>query len=577
MMDRRGHTESPDRKAIRWEPIFAAGLAGIGCLHAVLFAWVMLPSSLWIDEIISIRDYSGQGAWTTLSTYAEPNNHIFFNLLQALGPAGGSFASLPARSLSALATIALIGMAGVFFWRRHRVFEAGLVVLVLGASYDFLAVALEARGYGLQSLLVLAILILGWDLVEQTRTKTRATGRWLGIGIGGVLAIWTVPSILLLFAPAAIFAFFLPLPKRTLWVLAGTTGIALFLLHLPLLPEFIAAYREVGDAHGRHFEGMGALRQLGDIFFGPIPVVGRWLLIGGVTVGLLFGVRRGSGTGPAAFWLVSLAAAIGLAALWQVPPPRIFVPAQPVFWLCAIWIGGTLVRRLTVPKARVTCAAGGLALLAVLNPDIRRPGEVPYVPVENWKGVAELIATAYPPPLVVNTPARPELLALFLPPGYTAQAVPPDPLTVDRDVVWVDNHFSPEPRLTPDDFAAPVKLVKVPQLRMGYQAVFFPWADAVSAQPLDPNDAGSGSIYRPTTNAPVHACVLERVTPKTALPIPAFVIESDGSLTRVDDEWVGYEGCFILPLGRSIQGVVLPVNPSSETTPTLCFTVSEPR
>jgi hypothetical protein len=556
----------------RLERLIGAGLAAFGLLHLTLFTVLMLPTSLWIDEIISIRDFSSEGLWTVLSQYPEPNNHIFYNALLSLLPGRGSYDAVTARLPSALATFLMIGLLAGYFWRRQRFLEAGLIVVLLGASFDLLAILLQARGYGLQALLLVIVFILAGRIRPPV-----AAGSWIALGTAAVLSLWTTPSALLLLAPVGVLALSAPTLRRGLLALYLAMGVGLLILHLPLLGSFLQVYTSYGAEHGRQFAELSALHHLGTIIFGPLPPAARavvgLLLLGGI---LLAAVRACPASRAALLWTLGFVGAVGLAALMTSPPPRVFAPFVPILWAVGCWSLGSLIRALPRPAWRHIGAFVAAALPFVLNAEVRKPGSVRYLPIENWKGVADLITSVLPPETVIGTRARPELLPLFLPPGYPVHlATSARPSWSDGFDVLVDSHFTDGERWDEDDFADPVLFIRVPQLRGRYQAVVFPAPPTLPTVGDGALPDVPGTLFRAPPEKSVHACLLLRQQPEVeAFPLTG-IIETDGRLTAAEGQWQHFDGVSVLPLGRPVAGVVIGASGQASDTasaPRVAFT-----
>src|SRR3954447_17780343 len=99
----------PERVETSWWRV--AEVVGAAVVVAVSSAFLMsavrahLSLSLWQDELFSIDLYSSRGASRVVTTYSA-NNHIFFNLLNALTPGAGSYDPARERLWSLVATVA---------------------------------------------------------------------------------------------------------------------------------------------------------------------------------------------------------------------------------------------------------------------------------------------------------------------------------------------------------------------------------------------------------------------------------------------------------------------------------------
>ena len=60
------------------------------------------------DELYSVLHYSSRGAGSVVTTYSNPNNHIFANLINSLLPDAHSVYPLRERLLSMTAVVATV-------------------------------------------------------------------------------------------------------------------------------------------------------------------------------------------------------------------------------------------------------------------------------------------------------------------------------------------------------------------------------------------------------------------------------------------------------------------------------------
>ena len=157
------------------EALVALSLALFGLAHLVLHMHAMATTGLWNDEIASIRDFSGNGLWTTLTHYPAPNNHIFFNALNALMDWADPYQPLRARAWSFAAMGALFGIGVFGFARRGSFLEAGLYAHLVFMSSELIALGLHARGYGLMALFTLLTALCVWRHEREPARPARLT------------------------------------------------------------------------------------------------------------------------------------------------------------------------------------------------------------------------------------------------------------------------------------------------------------------------------------------------------------------------------------------------------------------
>src|ERR1019366_7131979 len=122
-------------------------LFGSGLLVLGRYVVAMATTSLWTDELHTIIHYSSRGPIATLTEYAEPNNHIFFNLVNSLTPGRGSVAPLRARLWSFVAFLLMLGMGISFFARRRSLVLGALLFCLLAVQPELLDLMLQSGGY----------------------------------------------------------------------------------------------------------------------------------------------------------------------------------------------------------------------------------------------------------------------------------------------------------------------------------------------------------------------------------------------------------------------------------------------
>jgi hypothetical protein len=117
----RTSTTGPIDSAAAWAPPGAGPLemavAGVVVLSLVPFLWLMgramATTSLGNDELYTILQFSSRGPWVSWTDYHVPNNHVLFNLLNAVTPDTASLNSLRARFWSFVFTgVAILYVLG---------------------------------------------------------------------------------------------------------------------------------------------------------------------------------------------------------------------------------------------------------------------------------------------------------------------------------------------------------------------------------------------------------------------------------------------------------------------------------
>jgi hypothetical protein len=387
-------------------------------VHLVRFVGIAWHVSLWHDELFSVRNYSGRGAGHVVTRYGSANNHVFFNLVNALTPGAGSVDPARARWWSIVAVLAMQAGILVAFWRRGW-FLAGAVLFGLFAtSPEWLDLVLQGRGYGFLGLAALLSCTTLWRYLEAPTRGPLAV-----LGLVTVAGTWTVPSYLLFAAPLW-GLLLLAVRHRNVLVAAVLTGAGVAAVYLPVLGELRREQSTYEEQWGRSYTGLGDVAE----------TVGTYVLRPS-----LFG---GMGLGPVLTVVVLVAALAAAVVLPLAPVVRslvlVLVGATSAFFVANLWLGTAVLRTtafVTVPLAfaLVVLVAGALeggvgrgrgspggrpvaavvttlALVAVAVLTVQgvgAPMAVHRLPLQDWQGVGRYVDRTFPAGtgLVVNGPA----------------------------------------------------------------------------------------------------------------------------------------------------------------------------
>lgn len=172
------------------KPAVMIGLGAI-TLIGILMRLKFLNYPAHFDEVMSYMRFAADSAWTALSFYPAPNNHVLHSLLVLLNTRlfGDS---LPAIRLAAFNAGVL--SIPVVFWLARRWYDefTGLLAagLVAVSSYH-IQYSVNGRGHMLVALAVLLALLLA----ERTRNDP-ALGNWLMFTLVSILGFATIPVML---------------------------------------------------------------------------------------------------------------------------------------------------------------------------------------------------------------------------------------------------------------------------------------------------------------------------------------------------------------------------------------------
>lgn len=401
-----------------------AAVAVVTVAHFVRFARAMATTSLWNDEIFSIDHFSSQGWWTTVTNYPVANNHIFFNLLNALTPGGDLYDPLRARLWAILAVAAAVLVPTVWLIRRRRWLEAALVLQLLGMNAPLLDLGLQARGYGLLFLFAASLCCLVARHVriddERSASAVRAE-RWL-IGAIAVLGVWTMPIFALFVAPLLAVLLVARRTRATLVLLAGS-GIAALLLYAPVLRELLAEQSGYAEQWGQQYATLASVQETFATFLFNPPAMGgaggivAMLVVLGVLALAAIPLARTPGPEGVAALLLLLACAAFLALCLAIGTPPVRSTAfvvVPVVLACMFAFGAL------APPARSGLPRAALALALawlVLPADVARVRDFRFTPRETWMEVAHFADQVLPQGTALCVPFRSDQLAVYLRPG----------------------------------------------------------------------------------------------------------------------------------------------------------------
>jgi hypothetical protein len=172
----------------RWRVMLALMLAVFFIAECVLLASV--PTSY--DELFSYTLFSSKGAWTSLSYYPIPNNHMLYNLVTCL------FVKLPIDPEIAIRLAALLAsVVTVYYLFKLLSNEFGsttalILVAFFLCLYPIQLFSFSARGYAFTNLCCVLLL---YAIVQLAKAPASATYRWLFI-LSGAAGVAAVPSFL---------------------------------------------------------------------------------------------------------------------------------------------------------------------------------------------------------------------------------------------------------------------------------------------------------------------------------------------------------------------------------------------
>jgi hypothetical protein len=258
-----------------------------------------LGRSVRYDEAWTYVEFASRPLVFGLSNYTAPNNHLLNTLLvhfstQLFGD------TLFGLRFPALAAGCLVITAS---WFASRALYGQLAAILTAACVatlpTFIEFSVNARGYALQWLSVLAMIWFGVVLLKNPSLRIG----WLGLVVAGVAGMYSIPTTVI--PIAGVFGWML---ASTLaggeaselkcmlknLAMAGTAiGVLSLLLYVPPLvvggPAALMARSVVGWQQGDFTQGLVRMGQCAWVHWaGGIPTPALWILLGGLFIGLLF-------------------------------------------------------------------------------------------------------------------------------------------------------------------------------------------------------------------------------------------------------------------------------------------------
>ena len=389
--------------------LLPAGVHFGQCLRA------MSTSSLQVDEIGSILNYSSHGPLTAATKYNLAKNHIFFSVVNSLTPGADSLAPLRGRLWSFLAAGLSLVVLLLFFWRRGSPMAGALAFSLPALNTDYLLKVFEARGYGF---VALAAAI---GLVASSRFLRSGRGRDLWIlAASTALGTWTLPFYVV-FGGGLMLLLFLIWPQKSVFLAGFAAGLAILALYAPVFAQVWRVTADYEDSYGKAFESMGSV--LDAMRYVVPPALVR--IDGAVFLGLLILVfalplviRRhrpqdGTSLQMAAILILAFYA---FCLVLASPPPRITAFLAVPFAFVA---GMMACQALTLPSIaplRLPLAAGLAA--AVFFSGLSAVRAFTFEPDQRWMDAAAAVRALFPDGAKVDISAYRNSLGGYLGSGF---------------------------------------------------------------------------------------------------------------------------------------------------------------
>ena len=257
-----------------------------------------LGRSVRYDEAWTYVEFASRPLLAGLSNYTAPNNHLLNTLLIHLSTKllGNTLFGLRFPTLVAGCLVIPISwvVTQALYGKLAAIFAAGCVA----SLPTFIEFSVNARGYALQWLFILAVIWFAAQLQENPERKIA----WLGFVIAAVSGIYAIPTTLI--AISGVFGWMLVTTLfdreagklRSVSKAIALAGLAMMLLSLllylpPLLargPAAIAAKELVTWQQGDFWHGLAHMVQCARLRWTEgVPAAAVWILLAGLAIGLL--------------------------------------------------------------------------------------------------------------------------------------------------------------------------------------------------------------------------------------------------------------------------------------------------
>ncbi|MEM9150717.1 MAG: hypothetical protein AAGB19_09730 [Cyanobacteria bacterium P01_F01_bin.3] len=392
--------------------LFLLYAAGAFCFAVtVVYLWkylgAMAATSMWNDELYSIRYFSQQGLYTAWTDYHAPNNHILFNMLASFVPSGLAYSPLWARIIS----FAVVLWALVFFLRfsfKEGFFAGGMLAVgLLFLNTDTLDLTLQARGYGIVFAAAITQSVFLYYFLKNGDAGSR-NGLLLSAFIGGA----TLP----IYTPFAAIQCGLAFIMRPSWrfaFVAMAVGIAGILFYLPTATQILGAASGYAKNWGTHYATMESVWETLE-FILVENVSPKYLIYASLVLGVIATLLKGWSY-QLKMVLICLAAYVGFTAACLYLQTPLVRTTQ--FIVAPLAVGGTvLVSQLLRYNwgATVQTLVISAALAIIGYNGVQQIQNWRFVPIETWSQVADFSETIAPDQTTFHAPFRSWQLGVHL-------------------------------------------------------------------------------------------------------------------------------------------------------------------
>jgi hypothetical protein len=424
----------------------------------------MASSSLWNDELYTINQFSSRGPLHVVTDYHVPNNHVFFNLVNALTPNSASVLPLRARLWSMLS----VGAAGLsllgHFWRRGRFVEGAIGACTMLAVEQLDDLTLQARGYGFVCLAAVVLSLAVTRLAETDDRRELAV-----IAVASVLGSYTMPTFVF-FAGLVLLVLWAQRRTRAEFLCGVATGLGVALVYAPLVKQLVAQVGSYASEWGESYAELSAVQEtLSEFFWAGIKPWGVLLLVLASTLLPAYvrepAVAKSARVLSGAVWLTFC---LFLAQRTPLIRTTCFVVAPLGFALIAA--GSAFVRQgghILTSLAHIAAAASACLIL------VPRIQGYEFIPIETWLEVARYVEQHFPKGTRVAVPFRGHYLDAYLDDAYPVDRELDPARFAAGEQLFVDGDFRSKKTFDGHAYAEGPECAEFPQRRGGKQVLWW--------------------------------------------------------------------------------------------------------
>jgi len=443
-------------------------------IYGLTYLNAMATTSLWNDELYTIANFSSKGFTTSITDYHVANNHIFFNVLNAITPFSDSYEPTRARFWSFLFVLSSLLVISIYYFGKKKYLEGSILLFSILANASILDLGLQARGYGFLFYCALSTSFLHAAYIQSDKTKYLIL-----IGILAVLGTWTVPTYLFFAAPLMLVTF---IYKRTaaVFLIGFSTAVVIVALHIPVFSEMLHQMGNYSDQWGKEYATISSVTKTYRKYLFT-PVTRDWVIFLFLFITLVWPFIFGRKTTRKdklvvlASQQMSISIILFFTVCLYLETPMIRTTSfmiLPTLTLLVTMLSYVYRNRLT-PKLRPfiyipVSICLGYFVFGNIN-------HFTFKPIENWKGVAEFIEFTLPVDMTIAASFRAHYLDMYLSDDYKIVEDISDLDFLQGSEAIVDGDFlkKDSERFNAADFSPIAAVIQIPQRRGGYQSVAF--------------------------------------------------------------------------------------------------------